>query len=110
MSEVILHKIRFGLSTVVSRESVENMRIDEWTDYMSGSIVKAFKGWLYGQWLEPIVIETPSSWWQMFKRDVLHLKFKKIVTEYKPSVVYPKISLPNEEHYLHMTILKYGDK
>ena len=110
MREIILHKIRFGLSTMVSRTVIESAKIEEYDDLLSGYVVRAFKGWLYGQWMDPIIIETPTSWWQMFKRDVLHTKYRKHITEYKPSVVYPKIDLPSEEHYIHISKLEYGDK
>jgi hypothetical protein len=62
---------------------------------------------LWGERQQPIVISYPSSWWQHFKRDVLHMKKYKMYTcKVDPVVIYPnlKVSVHDQQYFLHFHV------
>lgn len=71
---------------------------------------------IWGEDQAPICIEHswPATWWQHFKRDVLRSKKVRMHTEQAvidPKVLYPqlKVSVPKEQHVLHMMVRKESD-
>ena len=96
--EVILRKIKMSISEMVSKEVLESMKVDIDEDFITHIIRVKLSAWLTGEWKEPIVIKQPTSWWQMFKKDVLGARNVKLtVTEIRPSIVYPQL---NHETFL----------
>jgi hypothetical protein len=73
---MILERVRLELRRSVKRELLEQLELSQLEDFITGDFVVVLKGWFLCD-----KIEVPSSWWQMFKRDVLH-------TSCKNSVIY----------------------
>ena len=69
--ELVLEKIKFGLSRHISKAQLMDMKIERTEGFICDDIVFAIRGYLSGEKLREEKrnwkIKYPSSWWQMFK-------------------------------------------
>lgn len=82
---------------------LRGMEVGAFMDHLTGDVAFQFRAFVYGELQKPIELaEQPTSWWQMFKRDVMPRWFirkfpvrssKKIIDV---KTIYPdlKVSLP----------------
>jgi len=105
--ELILEKVRIGLSEYISKEQILNFNIEIIGDNLTDSIIFKIRGFLMGEKLREEKrnwrVSYPSSWWQMLKEQYfpkwllkkypVKYTIKKRKVTFKVYEVYPKLPI-----------------
>lgn len=70
IKHIALRKVRFGLSSLVGKQALDDMRMEVYMDYLTNQIVVAFSSVLLGRETMKTVIDTvryPATWRDAFK-------------------------------------------
>jgi hypothetical protein len=105
-----------NLSNYISKEEIHQSFIGPEIDWHYDEILELlslqFSSWLYGEELATQIVSYPAGWWQAFKfrwfpgwlENIWPVEYEVVVIE--ASALYPKLrhklSLPEEEHVLHI--------
>jgi len=114
-----LKQLKIEVTSSLLEKDLDNFSIEYIQDWMTRSIFLKWKKFVMVDQLidEPVVeeYEVPTSWWEMFKRDIL--KRKNIKTEKKEVIfwfhryrVYPNLPpIPREKHFYMENIEPLGE-
>jgi len=71
-------------------------------DHMIRNMYVTMVQGVYGETLEDFKLDVPINWWEHFKERFLSgfLKVKYKHYHYEARALYPKVSLPEKEHYV----------
>lgn len=106
IEKIELEKIRIHIEHKINKYELYGLRdmdVGRYMDEFTNSIVFQFRAFILGESQKPIILKPqPTSWWQMFKRDIMPkwfvrkfpVKSEEIIIDVK--VIYPdlQISIP----------------
>lgn len=105
--ELILEKIKLGCSNQLHKLLIEDMKLDEYYDVLSQSVIQCFTTWVWAEEIEnrkkTVNFDVPASWFQHFKQQFFpnfllkHFPVKKTRLEatvrFRRLACYPQLPL-----------------
>ncbi len=70
INKIILEKIKFEFGTRIPKDTIRNMKIEQWVDLATMDLVVKFETFLFGRKIKEEIKEQQviyHSWWDFFK-------------------------------------------
>jgi len=113
--EVILERIKFGFSQLITEELLADMgqvKLTSYKDFITNSIVINAKMLLLGKTTKEVSVSYPATWWDAVKKrfapkwftDKYPINYTTVRLTAKE--VYPLIAFPKDKHFVHFQQFK----
>ena len=105
LSEIILKKVKFGLTDAIDPVMIQDLKISHTADIVSDQIIGRIRYSLAGQ--EGREIKFPKDWWEAFKErwfpKWLRRKYPVVYRFYQGITLYPDYVLPEMRKICYVT-------
>jgi hypothetical protein len=107
--QVVLEKTKLKFQSAITQEAIlDSIAFDVYIDHTLDAVIMEFTRYITSETIEEI--SYPTTWWdavkeRFFPKTALK-KFPVKYTRITAKALYPKISLPREDHVIKFQIMK----